>query len=50
MGVCLTYDGGIYVILILGILMIFCGIGIAISCDTHDQKRKEDKPCEQKNS
>ena len=47
MGICLTYTGGIYVILIMGILMILCGIGIAISCDTYDQKRKEAKPCAQ---
>ena len=31
MGICLTYTGGICVILILGTLMILCGIGIAIS-------------------
>ena len=47
MNVCLTYEGGLYALIILGILMILCGIGIAISCDTYDQKREEDKPCEQ---
>lgn len=43
MGICLTYTGGICVILILGILMILCGIGIAISAkheEIKDTKRE----------
>ena len=41
MSVCLTYEGGLYVLIILGILMILCGIGIALTCDNDDPKRKE---------
>lgn len=47
MSVCLTYEGGLYVLIILGILMILCGIGIALTCDNDDPKREEAKPCEQ---
>ena len=43
MGICLTYIGGIYVILILGILMILCGIGIVLTCDNDDPKREEER-------
>ena len=44
MGICLTYQGGLCVILILGILMILCGIGITKTAnheESKDTKREE---------